>query len=62
MGITKKIIVIKSKQKLKVRIKETEILDFSKATEGAILKAGWKPNSFKSIYELNARWWFREQP
>ncbi len=44
------------------KIKETEIIDFNKASEGAILKAGWKVNSFKSIYELNARWWFREQP
>lgn len=43
-------------------IEKTDLLDFSEASESALLEAGWKPVNFKSIYELNARWWFKEQP
>lgn len=37
-------------------------VDFTNASDSALLKAGWKPVSFESIYTLNARWWFKEQP
>lgn len=38
------------------------LVDFSSVTEKSLLKTGWKQVSFRSIYELNARWWFKEQP
>lgn len=38
------------------------MLDFSKATDKDLFEAGWEPVNFNSIYDLNARWWFREQP
>ncbi|MCL5069285.1 MAG: glycosyltransferase family 39 protein [Actinobacteria bacterium] len=49
-------------KKVKAQINETQMIDFSSTSENEILKAGWKPVSFKSIYKLNARWWFEEQP
>jgi hypothetical protein len=38
------------------------IKDFSRATNSAILEAGWKPLTFASMYRQYARWWFELQP
>lgn len=38
------------------------IMDFSNASNSAILQAGWTPISFRSIYDSYARWWFKLQP
>lgn len=38
------------------------ILDFSSASNSAILKAGWKPLTFARMYNEYARWWFELQP
>ncbi len=38
------------------------IVDFSSASESAILKAGWKPITFSNMYDQYARWWFELQP
>lgn len=43
-------------------ISKVGIIDFSSASESAILEAGWTPISFKSIYDSYARWWFKIQP
>jgi len=38
------------------------ILDFSSASNSAILEAGWKPLTFSRMYNEYARWWFDLQP
>lgn len=38
------------------------ILNFSSATEVALLEKGWKPITFSGMYDSYARWWFKEQP
>lgn len=38
------------------------VKDFSMATEGALLKAGWIEVTGPSIYQRSARWWMDEQP
>ncbi|MBI2613535.1 MAG: glycosyltransferase family 39 protein [Candidatus Levybacteria bacterium] len=38
------------------------LVDFSNTPKSDILKAGWTPISFKSIYTSYARWWFELQP
>jgi hypothetical protein len=38
------------------------IIDFSRASNSAILKEGWKPLTFSRIYDQYARWWFELQP
>lgn len=42
--------------------KIASLVDFSKASRPAILKAGWEPLSFAQMYNSYARWWFRIQP
>lgn len=44
------------------RIKDTIFFDLSKASDQQLQKTGWKKDSFRSIYDSTARWWFREQP
>jgi len=39
-----------------------EIMDFSSASNSAILESGWKPLTFSKIYNDHARWWFELQP
>ncbi len=38
------------------------IIDFSSASNSAILEAGWKPLTFTRMYNQYARWWFELQP
>ncbi len=38
------------------------IMDFSSASNSAILEAGWKPLTFSKMYDQYARWWFELQP
>jgi len=38
------------------------IRNFSKASNSAILEAGWKPLTFARMYDQYARWWFELQP
>ena len=38
------------------------LIDFSNASNSAILKAGWKPLTFARMYDEYARWWFELQP
>jgi len=38
------------------------LVDFSSASNSAILGAGWKPITFARIYNQYARWWFELQP
>lgn len=38
------------------------LMDFSRASDSAILEAGWTPLSFVQIYNSYARWWFKLQP
>lgn len=49
-------------EKIYPTINEIGLIDFTNATNTTLLEAGWKQVNFKSIYELNARWWFKEQP
>lgn len=44
------------------RIPNTDIYDFSKADEQALIRAGWAQISLRSIYDSNTRWWFNERP
>jgi hypothetical protein len=38
------------------------LVDFSSASDSAILKAGWKPITFSKMYDEYARWWFELKP
>lgn len=49
-------------EKIYPTINEIGLIDLTNATSTTLLEAGWKQVNFKSIYELNARWWFKEQP
>jgi len=43
-------------------IANTNFIDLSKKTSEIIRQEGWEAQSFQTIYNLNARWWFRLQP
>lgn len=43
-------------------IEQTNLQDFSLSSDKYLESIGWKRVNFQSIYELNARWWFKEQP
>lgn len=43
-------------------IDTTDFVDFTTIDKKILEGRGWKPVTFPSIYELNARWWFKEQP
>ncbi|OGH43940.1 MAG: hypothetical protein A3J14_01980 [Candidatus Levybacteria bacterium RIFCSPLOWO2_02_FULL_37_18] len=45
-----------------LEIKDTNLLDLSHISKNSLVKDGWEIIDFKYIYDLNARWWFREQP
>ncbi len=38
------------------------ITDFSSASEAAMLEAGWKAFTPRTVYDNTVRWWFKEQP
>ena len=38
------------------------LVDFSSASNSAILEAGWKPLTFARMYDEYARWWFELKP
>lgn len=44
------------------RINNIAIMDFSSASNSAILEAGWKSLTFAGMYDRYARWWFELQP
>ena len=52
----------KEKYPTLINIGSAAIVDFSMASNSAILKAGWKPVTFDSMYKQYARWWFELQP
>ena len=43
-------------------LSSTGLVDFSSASNSAILEAGWKPLTFAKMYNQYARWWFELQP
>lgn len=44
------------------QISKIGIIDFSTASESALLEAGWSSISFSKMYDSYARWWFKQQP
>ena len=50
------------KRELIINIWSIPIMDFSSASNSAILEAGWKPLTFARMYNQYARWWFELQP
>lgn len=48
--------------KLYPTISNTALVDFSSRSEGSLKDANWQAVSFKSIFDEEARWWFKEQP
>lgn len=51
-----------SLEKTYPNITNTLFFNLSKASEKELQKAGWKKDSFKTIYDSTVRWWFKEQP
>lgn len=43
-------------------VSSISLVDFSSASNSAILGAGWKPITFTRMYNQYARWWFELQP
>ena len=52
----------KEKYPILSNIGSIAIVDFSTASNSAILEAGWKPLTFSKMYDQYARWWFDLQP
>lgn len=48
--------------KLYPSISNTALVDFSSRSEESLKNADWQVVSFKSIFDEEARWWFKEQP
>lgn len=48
--------------KLYPTISNTNFVDFSSRSEESLKSANWQVVSFKSIFDEEARWWFKEQP
>lgn len=44
------------------KVNNTEFLYISGIPDKTISELGWQRNDFNSIYEANARWWFKERP
>lgn len=48
--------------KLYPTISNTVLVDFSSRSKESLKNANWQVVSFKSIFDEEARWWFKEQP
>ncbi|MDP2638353.1 MAG: glycosyltransferase family 39 protein [Candidatus Levybacteria bacterium] len=44
------------------RMRGVKMMDFSSASDSAILEAGWESLTFAKLYDNYARWWFQIQP
>lgn len=51
-----------AKQELYAMPGSVSILDFSNLSEKEVISSGWKKISMPDIYNIYARWWFKEQP